>query len=57
VVINQSLFAELLALPAGEPANKVIRKYHETAEFVEVSDPGILLDVDEPATYERLERT
>jgi CTP:molybdopterin cytidylyltransferase MocA len=48
------LFPELLALPPGEPANVVIRKYRNATQFVEVADPGILLDVDDRATYERL---
>jgi molybdenum cofactor cytidylyltransferase len=54
VVISQRLFPELLALPPAEPANTVIRKYRDTTQFVEVADPGILLDVDDPAAYERL---
>lgn len=54
VVISQSLFAEILALPGGGGANAVLRKYHETAQWAEVEDHGILLDVDDPATYERL---
>ncbi len=54
VVIRQSLFPELLALPPEEPANTVIRKYRNATQFVEVTDPGILLDVDDPAAYERL---
>jgi molybdenum cofactor cytidylyltransferase len=54
VVISQRLFPELLALPPEEPANMVIRKYRDATLFVEVADPGILLDVDDPATYERL---
>jgi CTP:molybdopterin cytidylyltransferase MocA len=44
----------LLALPPEDPANTVIRKYRDTTQFVEVADPGILLDVDDPAAYERL---
>ena len=55
VVINQSLFPELLALPSGRPANTIIRKYRDATEFVEVTDRGILLDVDEPETYERMQ--
>jgi molybdenum cofactor cytidylyltransferase len=55
VVISQSLFAELLALPSGQPANSVIRKYRGITTFVEVTDRGILLDVDDPETYERME--
>ncbi len=39
-----------------KPANTVIRKYRDATQFVEVADPGILLDVDEPATYEQLEK-
>jgi molybdenum cofactor cytidylyltransferase len=54
VVISQELFPELMALPPGNPANSIIRKYRDTTQFVEVADPGILLDVDDPAAYERL---
>jgi molybdenum cofactor cytidylyltransferase len=56
VIISQALFAELLALPTGQAASGVIRKYREATTFVEVADRGILIDVDEPDTYERLER-
>ena len=54
VVINQTLFPELLALQPVEPANTVIRKYRDATQFLEVADPGVLLDVDEPGAYERL---
>ncbi len=54
IVISQTLFPELLALPPEEAANSVIRKYRNATQFVEVTDPGILLDVDDPADYERL---
>ena len=55
VVISKALFPELLALVPGEPANAVIRKYRPETQFIEVADRGILIDVDEPRTYERLE--
>ena len=55
VIISEKLFAELLALPPGEPANVLIRKYHDATQFVDVADRGILIDVDEPRTYEHLE--
>jgi molybdenum cofactor cytidylyltransferase len=55
VVISQSLFPELLALPPEEAANTVIRKYRDATQFVEVADPGILVDVDDPAAYEQLQ--
>jgi molybdenum cofactor cytidylyltransferase len=54
VIISQPLFAELLALPPEEAANTVIRKYRHATQFVEVVDPGILTDVDDPEAYERL---
>jgi molybdenum cofactor cytidylyltransferase len=54
VVINRTLFPELLALPPEAPANTVVRGYCDITEFVEVADPGILLDVDDPETYKRL---
>jgi molybdenum cofactor cytidylyltransferase len=55
VVISKALFPELLALSPGEPANAVIRKYRPETLFLEVADRGILIDVDEPRNYERLE--
>jgi molybdenum cofactor cytidylyltransferase len=55
IVIGQGLFPELLALSPDEPANTVVRKYRDATQFVEVADPGILLDVDDPETYKRLE--
>jgi molybdenum cofactor cytidylyltransferase len=54
VVISQKLFPELLALPPEDPANTVIRKYRDATQCVEVTDSGILFDVDDPAAYERL---
>jgi molybdenum cofactor cytidylyltransferase len=54
VVVNRTLFRELLELPSGQPANSVMRKYRDVTQLVEVADRGILLDVDEPETYERL---
>ena len=54
IVISQALFPELLALSPDEPANMVIRKYRNATEFVEVADPGVLLDIDKPEDYERL---
>jgi molybdenum cofactor cytidylyltransferase len=56
VVISRDLFAEILALGSGEGANTVIRKHREATNFVEVSDSGILIDVDEPQTLSALEK-
>jgi molybdenum cofactor cytidylyltransferase len=57
IVISKALFPELLALSPGEPASGVIRKYRPETQFLEVADRGILIDVDEPRTYERLEES
>jgi molybdenum cofactor cytidylyltransferase len=54
VVIRRTLFPQLLTLNPEEPANTLIRQYRDATEFVEVADPGILLDVDDPGDYERL---
>ena len=54
VLIGRTLFDELLGLSPEAGANSVIRKYREATQFVEVGDAGILLDVDDPATYRSL---
>lgn len=54
IIIGQALFPELLSLQPEEPANIVIRKYRHATQFVEVADPGVLLDVDDPETYQQL---
>src|SRR3989454_2400917 len=56
VLIGRTLFDELLGLSPEAGANSVIRKYREATQFVEVGDAGILLDVDDPATYRSEER-
>ncbi len=56
IVIGQALFEELKALNLEEGANTVIRKYREQTRWVEVGDPGILLDVDDPESYRQLTR-
>jgi molybdenum cofactor cytidylyltransferase len=55
VVIARALFTELLALGPDKGANTIIRKYRDQTRFVEVDDPGVLLDVDDPKIYSRLQ--
>jgi molybdenum cofactor cytidylyltransferase len=55
VLIARSLFGPLLALGEGMGANTVIRACGDRTELVEVRDAGILVDVDDPATYRELE--
>ena len=54
VVISRALFEELSALGPGDAANAVIRKHRDRTHFLAVADGGILLDVDDPATYRRI---
>lgn len=50
VLIGRELLAELLAC---ETAARDVIRAHEP-QYVEVGDPGILEDVDDPAAYSRL---
>jgi molybdenum cofactor cytidylyltransferase len=54
VLLGRELFDKLRALDPREGADRVIRQYRDRTQFVEVPDPGILLDVDDPETYRRL---
>ncbi|HUY14455.1 MAG TPA: nucleotidyltransferase family protein [Terriglobia bacterium] len=54
VLIGRELFAELIALPAQEGANSVIRKYQSATQLLEVEDATILTDVDDPGAYRKL---
>jgi len=54
VIISRALFPELLSLQSDEGANLVTRKYRDSTQFLEVDDPGILLDVDDEETFRRL---
>ncbi len=55
VLVGRALFEELKQIRHEEGANSVVRKYRDKTEFVEVDDPGILLDIDSPETFARLE--
>lgn len=54
VFFSRAMFAELLALDAQQGANVVVRKYHNVTCYLEVKDPGVLLDVDRPQDYQTL---
>jgi molybdenum cofactor cytidylyltransferase len=54
VLLGRELFNKLLALGPDQGADTVIHNYRDRTEFVEVTDPGILLDVDDPESYLRL---
>jgi len=51
---SRELIAELLALPADSQAKVVVHRHLERACYVDVDDPGILRDVDDPEAYQAL---
>ena len=54
VVISRKLFPELLNLGSSEGANTIIRRHRDATQFADMDDPGILLDVDNQDTFQRL---
>lgn len=54
VLLGRELFSRILALGPDEGADTVIHAYRNRTMFVEVTDPGILLDVDDPDSYRKL---
>ncbi len=52
VGISHALVTEILALSCGASAREVIHRH--AALYLDAGDPGILLDVDDPADYRRL---
>jgi molybdenum cofactor cytidylyltransferase len=54
VACRIGLAAEFLALPADGQAREVVRRHAAATLWVDVDDPGIVDDVDDPAAYQRL---
>lgn len=54
VLLGSEVLSQIAALGPDEGADTVIHKYRDRTEFVEVTDPGILLDIDDPESYLRL---
>jgi molybdenum cofactor cytidylyltransferase len=52
--ISKSLIPEFLALPAGSSAREVVTRHAAEIAYIDVDDPGILADVDDPSRYARL---
>jgi CTP:molybdopterin cytidylyltransferase MocA len=50
------VFAELLEAPPQEGARFVVRRHAEDAEYVEVDDEGVVLDIDRPEDYQALQK-
>jgi molybdenum cofactor cytidylyltransferase len=54
VLVGREVFAQIAALGPSQGADTVIHKYRDRTEFVEVTDPAILIDVDDPESYLQL---
>ncbi len=54
VCIASGLIAELLALPPGAKASDVIHRHIPQTQYIEVADPAVVTDVDDPRAYATL---
>ena len=57
VFATRQIADELLALPLSAAARDVVHGHIPRTQYVDVDDPGILTDVDDPAAYRRLLET
>lgn len=51
---SRALIPEFLAIPVGGAANAVVRRHRAATEFLDLDDPGIVADIDDPAAYRNL---
>ena len=53
---SPALIPEFLAEPVGSSARDVVRRHEAETEYLDLDDPGILADIDDPAAYRSLVR-
>ena len=51
---SRDLIPEFLAIPDGGAANEVVRRHRAETQFVDLDDPGIVADIDDPEAYRQL---
>jgi molybdenum cofactor cytidylyltransferase len=56
VLLDRSVFAEVMALEGDVGCRAIFAKHTEGIVYVEVDDPGVLMDIDSREDYERLRR-
>jgi molybdenum cofactor cytidylyltransferase len=54
VLIRRAIFGEFLLEPPTSKVRDVIDRHAGEIEYIEVGDPGISDDIDDPALYEKL---
>ena len=51
---SRDLIPEFLAIPDGGAANEVVRRHAAETQFLDLDDPGIVADIDDPEAYRNL---
>ena len=54
IFFSRILIPEFLALPPDGAARDVVRSHAAETEFLDVDDPGVAVDVDDPEAYRNL---
>lgn len=54
VWISRELFPEFLSLPETAAARDVVRSHAAETLFIDLDDPGVVADIDDPAAYREL---
>jgi molybdenum cofactor cytidylyltransferase len=57
VAARRELISEFLALPAEAQAKNVVHRHVDRTHYLDVDDPGILSDIDDPEAYRVLQET
>ena len=52
--IARALIPEFLAIPESGAARDVVRAHAAETAFLDLDDPGITADIDDPAAYREL---
>jgi molybdenum cofactor cytidylyltransferase len=55
VVAAAALLGEFLALPEGAQAKQIVHRLVPETQYVDVTDPGVLADIDDHAAYQALQ--
>jgi molybdenum cofactor cytidylyltransferase len=54
ILFRPEIASEFLALPAGSTAREVVHRYRSDTLYIDVQDPGVARDIDDPTAYRDL---
>jgi molybdenum cofactor cytidylyltransferase len=57
VLLSRCFFEELLGQPLGSAPRDLLRRHPEAIHLVEIADESVLIDLDDPETYQRWQPT